>query len=85
MKNWLQVGATPRWTFDARMCGLKISAKPSSTSRICVAKSISARPMFTRADSRVPTMFRVTSTAITSPPPTMSQGFSFSGAQKIER
>ena len=55
------------------------------TSRTWVAKSTSASPMFTRADSWMPTMFRVTRRTITSPPPTMSQGFSRSGSQKIER
>ena len=84
-RNWLHVGATPQWMFEASTCGLKISAKPSSTSRICVAKSISASPMLTRADSWIPTMFSVTRRTITIPPPTMSHGFSRSGPQKIER
>ena len=50
-----------------------------------MAKSISASPMFTRADSWMPTMLSVTSSRITMPPPTMSHGFSRSGPQKIER
>ncbi len=38
-----------------------------------------------RADSWMPTMLSATRTTITTAPPMMSQGFSFSGPQKIER
>ena len=80
------VGATPQWRFaEKTMWGWKISAKPISTSSSCVAKSITARKMFRRAASRIPTMFSSTSTVTTAMPPTMSHGFSRSGLQKIER
>ena len=84
-KNCGHVGAVPQWTLLVRVDGLKIRAKPSRTSSSCVAKSISARKMFRRADSWMPTTFRRTRNATTSAPPTMSQGFCFSGSQKIER
>ena len=40
-----QVGATPQWMLSAMICGLKTSAKPTPTRRICVAKSITASEM----------------------------------------
>ena len=64
-KKLLQVGATPKWMFEVRMCGEKTRTKPSSTSRSCVAKSVTARTTLTFADSWTPTMFRITSAAIT--------------------
>jgi hypothetical protein len=80
------VGATPKCRFAWKtMCGSKISAKPTSTSRSCVLKSITARKMFKLAASLMPTMFTATRTAMTIAPPMMSHGFVFSGSQKIER
>ncbi len=84
-KKLLQVGATPKWMFEVRMCGEKTRTKPSSTSSSCVAKSVTARTTLTLADSCTPTMFRITSAAITTIPPTTSHGFSRSGGQKTER
>ena len=52
---------------------------------ICVAKSITASVIESRAASWTPTMFRTTRTTITIVPPTMSHGFSRSGPQKIDR
>ena len=61
-----QVGATPQWTFERqRSCGLKTSTKPSSTSSSCVAKSTTARTMFSRAASWIPTMLSATRTTTT--------------------
>ena len=85
MKNCDHVGAVPQWTFAVSVEGLKISANPISTSRSCVAKSISARKMFSFADSWMPTTLRATRKTITRMPPMMSHGFSFSGSQKIDR
>ena len=48
-------------------------------------KSITASPIESFAASVTPTTLSATSTTITIAPPTMSQGFSRSGAQKIER
>ena len=55
------------------------------TSRSWVAKSTTARKMFSPAASLIPTMFRPTSRMITIAPTTMSQGLSLSGSQKIDR
>ena len=53
-KNALHVGATPQWMFaEKTTCGLKMSTKPSSTSRSCVAKSMTASRMFSRAASLI--------------------------------
>ena len=41
--------------------------------------------MFSFADSWIPTMFRATRTRMTTAPPMMSHGLSFSGPQKIDR
>ena len=41
--------------------------------------------MLIRADSWIPMMLSATRITITTAPPTMSQGFCFSGSQKIER
>src|SRR6266576_112882 len=79
-------GATPKWRFaEKTVCGLKISANPTNTSRSCVAKSTTARKMFRFAASRMPTIFSNTSSVITIAPPTMSHGFVLRGSQKIER
>jgi hypothetical protein len=67
------------------MLGLKMRTKPMITSRSWVAKSITARKMFSPAASLMPTMFRRTRSTITVAPPTMSHGLSLSGSQKIER
>ena len=50
-----------------------------------MAKSITASTIDSRAASWTPTMLRTTSTTMTTAPPTMSQGFVFSGSQKTER
>jgi hypothetical protein len=50
-----------------------------------VAKSATARKMLTFADSWIPTMFRSTSSTITTIPKTTSHGFCRNGAQKTER
>ena len=55
------------------------------TSSTCVEKSMTARVMFSPADSFTPTTLIATRTAITIAPTTMSQGFVRSGSQKIER
>ena len=81
----VQVGAVPRWMLAARTCGLKMSTKPSRTSRSCVAKSTTARKTLRLAASLIPTMFSRTRNAITAAPPITSQGVVRSGAQKIER
>ncbi len=79
-------GATPQWMFDEKTtCGSKINTKPITTRRSCVAKSTTARRMLRFAASLMPTMLSRTRTTITRTPPTMSQGFSRSGSQKIER
>ena len=80
-----QVGASPQRTFDVSVSGLKTSTKPSSTSRIWVAKSITASPIESFAASVTPTTLSATRTTITTAPPTMSHGFVLSGSQKIER
>jgi len=67
------------------MCGLKIRKKPSATSNNCVAKSITARTMLSRAASLTPTMLMPTSSHVSPTPTMMSHGFVFSGAQKIDR
>ena len=64
---------------------MKIRKKPSATSRSCVAKSSTARKMFSFAASWMPTMLMPTSTQVSAIPTTMSHGFVRSGAQKIER
>ena len=46
-----------------------------STSSSCVAKSTTARKMFSFAASLIPTMFSATRTTITAAPPMMSHGF----------
>ena len=79
------VGATPQWMLSTRISGLKTSTKPSATSSTCVAKSITASVIESRAASWTPTMLRTTSATMTTMPPTMSHGFSRSGSQKIER
>ena len=84
-KNELHVGVTPQCTLSTRIVGLKMSAKPMTTSRSCVPKSMRARKTFRPAASLIPTTFRATSRMITSEPPMTSQGFSRSGPQKIER
>ena len=84
-RRLFQVGATPQWTFADSVDALKTSTKPSSTSSSCVAKSMTARMMLSRADSWMPTMFSATSSTITTAPPTMSHGFSRSGSQNTER
>jgi hypothetical protein len=84
-KNWLQLGATPSSMLSTSVCGLRISTKPSRTSKSCVAKSTTARKTFRLAASRTPTMLIPTRRTMTTAPPTMSQGFSFSGSQKTER
>ena len=85
-KKFPHVGATPQCRFAWKTrCGLKMRAKPIRTSRSCVAKSMTARKMLSRAASLIPTMLSTTRIAITSAPPTMSHGFRFSGSQKIER
>jgi hypothetical protein len=84
-KKELQVGATPRCTFDFRISGENTSTNPSRTSSTCVAKSATARKMLTFADSWIPTMFRSTSSTITTIPKTTSHGFCRNGAQKTER
>ena len=85
MKNWLHVGATPNSTFAFRISGLKTSANPRQTRSACVAKSTTASTTLSRVASRTPTMFSPTSRAMTTMPPTMSQGFSRRGSQKTER
>src|ERR687884_85987 len=72
--NFDHVGATPQWMFDQTTCGLKMSAKPITTSS-----------SFSDAASLIPTMLMPTRNAITIAPPTMSQGDVFSGSQKIDR
>jgi hypothetical protein len=84
-KKSLHVGATPQWMLSASVDGLRTRMKPIRTSSSCVLKSMTARKMFSRADSWIPTMFRRTRTATTIAPPMMSQGFSLSGPQKIDR
>ena len=79
------VGAVPQWTLSTSVSGLNTSAKPSSTSSTCVAKSITASPIDSFAASVTPTMLSVTRRTITTAPPTMSHGFDLSGSQKIER
>ena len=79
------MGATPQWTFVFSVSGLKTSANPTTTSRICVAKSITASVIESFAASWTPTTLRATRITITTIPPTMSQGFWRSGSQKIER
>ncbi len=83
--RFAQVGATPQWTLSTRTSGLKTSTSPSATSSTCVAKSITASVIESRAASCTPTMLSTTRTTITTMPPTMSHGFSRSGSQKIER
>ena len=80
-----QVGATPQWTLSTSISGLSTSAKPTATSRICVAKSRTASVIYSLAASCTPTTFSATSTTITIAPPTMSHGFVRSGSQKTER
>jgi len=84
-RNLLQCGATPKWTFEASRCGWKIKLAPIRTSSTCVEKSTRARMTLSRTASRIPKTFRVTSTRITTAPPTMSHGFWRSGPQKTER
>ena len=79
------VGVTPQCTFDVSTWTLKMSTKPTTTSSNCVAKSTTARKTLRLAASRMPTMFRRTSTTMTAIPPMMSHGFVFSGTQKIDR
>ena len=85
MARFDHVGATPQCTFSTRISGLKTSANPTITSRICVAKSTTASEMESFAASCTPTTFSATRTTITITPPTMSHGFVRSGSQKIER
>ena len=80
-----QVGATPQWMFEVSVSGLKTRTKPRMTSTTCVAKSMTASVIESRAASCTPTTFRQTSATITTAPPTMSHGFVFSGSQKTDR
>ena len=84
-KKSLHVGATPQWMFAESTLGLNTRKTPRRTSRSWVAKSITASTMLSPAASFTPMMLSATSTTITTAPPTMSQGFSRSGSQKIER
>ena len=85
MAKSFHVGATPQRMFDVRISGLKTRTKPITTRSAWVAKSTTARKTLTRAASWTPTMLTATSRTTTTAPPTMSQGFSFSGSQKTER
>ena len=84
-KKSFHVGATPQWTFAFRIDGLKMRTKPITTRSSWVAKSTTARKMFSPAASLIPTMFSPTRRAITAAPTTTSHGLSLSGSQKIER
>ena len=84
-RNAVQLGATPRCTLCHRIVGWKIRTNPRSTSKSCVAKSTTARKMFSLAASWMPTMLMPTSTHVKATPTTMSHGFVRSGDQKIER
>ena len=79
-------GRFPRWTLSTRICGLNTSTKPSRDEQQL------RREVDHRERDREPrglldaeAILRMTSATMTTMPPTMSQGFSRSGPQKIER
>ena len=74
MMKLLHVGAVPRCTFVCSTCGLNTVTTPIITSSACVARSVSARKMLSRADSWTPPMLSATSSPTTTAPPTMSHG-----------
>jgi hypothetical protein len=67
-------GATPRCTLFTSVSGLNTRIAPTRTSRTWVRKSTTASPMFTLADSFVPTMLIRPRIAITMHPTITSPG-----------
>ena len=73
-KKSFHVGATPRWTLLTSVSGENTRISPTRTSSSWVAKSVTARPMLTAADSSAPRMLTTTRRAITPMPTKMSPG-----------
>ena len=67
--NCVHVGATPRWMEWMRIAGLNSSARPTTISKVCVARSRMARMMLSRAASWMPTTLMMTRKTITRMPP----------------
>ncbi len=81
MRKSFHVGATPKLTLSASTSGLRTSTAPTITSRAWVARSVTARTMFSPEASFTPTTLISESTTITPIPKKMSAGELRSGSQ----